>query len=160
MKAKAFLVTLFSLCFALSTSAQQKTEVTISLNEQFFDSLIDAIYQNSPPPEFQLSSGQPQRTDQTSGNAFASKTSAACSSVTLLRENRSVRTASDFATARSTRRSHLQVITARRLSAVSTLADRPTRPLISNSTRRHKSCLGALRSTTSISTARPVLAAQ
>jgi hypothetical protein len=93
MKAKAFLVTLFSLCFALSTSAQQKTEVTISLNEQFFDSLIDAIYQNSPPPEFQLSSGQPQRTDQTSGNAFASKTSAACSSVTLLRENRSVRTA-------------------------------------------------------------------
>jgi len=93
MKAKAFFVTLFSLCFALSASAQQKTEVTISLNEQFFDSLIDAIYQNSPAPEFQLSSDQAQRTKQTAGNSFTSKSSADCASVTLLRENRSVRTA-------------------------------------------------------------------
>jgi hypothetical protein len=33
----------------------QKTEVTIGLSEQFFDTLLDAVFQNGGPPEFALS---------------------------------------------------------------------------------------------------------
>ncbi len=32
----------------------QKAEITISLNEQFFDALLDGIYLNAAPPEFPL----------------------------------------------------------------------------------------------------------
>jgi hypothetical protein len=39
----------------LVASAQAQTaEVTIQLNEQFFDALLDAIFKNSNPPEFPL----------------------------------------------------------------------------------------------------------
>ena len=92
MTSRAIFILIATLALSLSISAQQKSEVTISLNEQFFDSLIDAIYQNSPPPEFQLSSTAGSRPAGTV-NSFAPSTGAACSSVTLLRENKSVRTA-------------------------------------------------------------------
>ncbi len=37
----------------------QRPEVTISLNEAFFDSLLDAVFQNSSPFEFPIASNQP-----------------------------------------------------------------------------------------------------
>lgn len=109
---------LLFLFLALAINAQ-KTEITISLNEQFFDALLDAIYQNSPPPEFQLSrleSGKSYafRRDFT-GKSYAftrdfndkniqpditskgsTLTPSPCGSVTLLRENKSMRTAVRF----------------------------------------------------------------
>ena len=91
MKVRACLVIAAVLLFAVAVTAQRRSEVTISLNEQFFDALIDAIYQNSPPPEFQLSE-VPSRTEATV-NSFAPRSGSGCASVTLLRENRSVRTA-------------------------------------------------------------------
>lgn len=39
----------------VSSAQAQQAEVTIQLNEQFFDALLDAIFKNSNPPEFPLS---------------------------------------------------------------------------------------------------------
>ena len=48
----------------LITSAQAQTaEVTIQLNEQFFDALLDADFKNSNPPEFPISSNNPKSED-------------------------------------------------------------------------------------------------
>ncbi len=44
------LAVLFSVSFARAQSA----EVTIQLNEQFFDAMLDSIFKNSEPPEFPL----------------------------------------------------------------------------------------------------------
>jgi hypothetical protein len=85
----SFLIILFT---ALSASAQ-KTEITISLSEQFFDALIDAIYQNSPPPVFQLSHNSSAMPPLIS--SFA-ETNECAGTITLLRENRSLRTAVRF----------------------------------------------------------------
>src|SRR3982750_3534716 len=35
-------------------AAAQSSEVTIILNEQFFDGLLDAAFQNAAPPQFSL----------------------------------------------------------------------------------------------------------
>ena len=81
---------------ALTVSATaQKTEITIGLNEQFFDALLDAIYQNSPPPQFDLSSVRGSAGTSSMSNAFAERPPA-CGSVTLLRENKATRTAVRF----------------------------------------------------------------
>ncbi len=49
---------IFSLIFAVlmfvSLTNAQTAEVTVSLNEQFFDSLLDAIFKNFDAPEFPL----------------------------------------------------------------------------------------------------------
>ena len=95
MKARNFLaILLIAVATAMNANAQ-KTEITISLNEQFFDSLVDSIYQNSPPPEFKLSSNESRSRSATIANSFAPTTT--CSdSITLLRENKSMRTAVRF----------------------------------------------------------------
>lgn len=51
----AFLFVIFS-CFAL-TAAAQRTEVTLTVNEQFFDALIDATFKNFDPPAFPIGGG-------------------------------------------------------------------------------------------------------
>src|SRR5215813_9665660 len=64
------LLILTLLAFVSVTAANaQKTEITISLNEQFFDALLDAIYQNSPPPEFQLSRSNSEPADRMSSTS-------------------------------------------------------------------------------------------
>lgn len=93
MKVRAALLISTLLTFAVGASAQRTTEITISLNEQFFDSLIDAIYQNSPAPEFQLSQNDRPNPAGVMSTSFADTSGDKCASVTLLRENRSVRTA-------------------------------------------------------------------
>lgn len=85
--------------FLLSAASAQKTEVTISLGEQFFDTLLDAIYQNSAPIEFSIASNpadnNPQRSPKVS--AFVPANRAACrEAIQLLRENNGVRTAVRF----------------------------------------------------------------
>jgi hypothetical protein len=92
MRSQSPLVFALVLLCTIGSFAQQRTEVTISLNEQFFDSLIDAIFQNSPAPQFPLS----QMTSGSTGSvatAFAAKSTVDCpGTVTLLRENKSVKT--------------------------------------------------------------------
>src|ERR1044071_915718 len=100
MKANRIIAAIVAVFLSVSAATAQKTEITISLNEQFFDALLDAIYQNSPPPEFQLSSLAPSKNyafmrDPSSAGfqaGFTPKgvtlTGAACGSVTLLRENK------------------------------------------------------------------------
>ena len=74
----------------------QRPEVSISLNEAFFDSLLDAIYQNSPPIEFSIASNNAgPKAEASAGLGFAP--SGACKEVIqLLRENNGVRTAVRF----------------------------------------------------------------
>jgi hypothetical protein len=86
----SFLIILIT---AASASAQ-KTEITISLSEQFFDALIDAIYQNSPPPVFQLSQSKPAASPMVT--SFAASSNECAGTITLLRENKSMRTAVRF----------------------------------------------------------------
>jgi hypothetical protein len=52
---KKFLSLFFSVLFFVSLANAQTAEVTVSLNEQFFETLLDAIFKNFNAPEFLLS---------------------------------------------------------------------------------------------------------
>jgi len=87
-----FLILMFAASSTLSFG-QQRSEVTISLNESFFDSLIDAIFRNSPAPEFPLSKVRNVDSRHTAVNAFVGSSMLPCAdSITLLRENKSTKT--------------------------------------------------------------------
>src|SRR6184192_1644031 len=45
---------LFLLFFAIDAQSAQKAEVTVSLNEAFFDALLDSVFTNLAPPEFSI----------------------------------------------------------------------------------------------------------
>lgn len=91
-------ITLFVFLLLCSAAAfgQQRAEITITLNEQFFDSLLDAIYQNAAPPEFAIGQeNTSQRPAAIISNSFASRP--VCSeTIKLVRENAGVRTAVRF----------------------------------------------------------------
>jgi hypothetical protein len=73
----------------------QKTEITISFSEQFFDALLDAVFQHAPPPEFSLASNYPVRAESATRNSFAA--SAECNeSIKILRQSNGVRTGVRF----------------------------------------------------------------
>ena len=94
------LQTIISAAFLLSvlavSSFAQRASVTVTLNEQFFDALLDAAYQNAAPPEFSLSSTGPKSASQIVPAAFDSKAEACNESITVLRENKNVRTGVRF----------------------------------------------------------------
>ncbi|MEK7855254.1 MAG: hypothetical protein AAB288_04120, partial [Acidobacteriota bacterium] len=52
MKYQRILSTCIAAFLFCSVASAQKPEVTISLNETFFDSLLDAVFQNAAPIEF------------------------------------------------------------------------------------------------------------
>src|SRR6476661_3043469 len=85
--------------FAASANAQ-RTEITISFSEQFFDTLLDAIYLNGGPPEFALSQNIWAEAAPKAGSGFreefAPRQSACTESIKLLREMNGVRTAVRF----------------------------------------------------------------
>ncbi len=97
--ASALMVFLF-----VSAATAQKAEVTISLNEPFFDALLDSVFQNYDAPEFSIA--QAGSLENVTNSAFslfgfggpsAESKSAYCSeSVKILRENNGVRTAVRF----------------------------------------------------------------
>ncbi len=64
-----------------SSANAQKAEVTISLNEAFFDALLDSVFKNFDPPEFSI---------------VENKTSGCNESIKILREMNGVRTAIRF----------------------------------------------------------------
>ena len=103
------------LLISVSLASAQKAEVTVSLNEAFFDALLDSIYQNFDPPQFSIAGnennlgdgesqrakpagfvptafaeGSPARTNK-SGNLVACD-----ESIKILREGNGVRTAVRF----------------------------------------------------------------
>ncbi|MGQ0543424.1 MAG: hypothetical protein ACT4O9_16525 [Blastocatellia bacterium] len=63
MKLMKFSVLFFSIFFAAVSSNAQKTEITVSLNEQFFDTVIDALFQGGEPPEFSIAKKDFNRRD-------------------------------------------------------------------------------------------------
>jgi len=57
---KKFFNLLIILCLSATFAKAQQAEVTIQLNEQFFDALLDALFKNTNPPEFPLSLQSPK----------------------------------------------------------------------------------------------------
>ncbi len=51
---KKLLGSILGILSLVSFVSAQKAEVTISLNEAFFDSLLDSVFQNFEPPEFSM----------------------------------------------------------------------------------------------------------
>ena len=95
------------LTFAISSTVQAKrTEVTILLSEQFFDTVIDAMFLHSQSPKFSIAAGtssfsSPLRSDAIfraiSHTAEDHNTASRCDeSIRLLRETGGVRTAVRF----------------------------------------------------------------
>lgn len=77
-----FLIVIALLLFFASSVSAQRAEVTVSLNEAFFDALLDSMYQNFEPPQFPISNS--------GGSASCSET------VKILREGSGARTAVRF----------------------------------------------------------------
>ncbi|HEX2641306.1 MAG TPA: hypothetical protein VHL50_12060, partial [Pyrinomonadaceae bacterium] len=63
---------ILSILLLVSSIPAQQAEVTIQLNEQFFDALLDAIFKNSNPPEFPLSENSPKSRGRNSNSVFVS----------------------------------------------------------------------------------------
>ena len=94
-----------SLVIFVQFASAQKTEISITFGEQFFEALLDAVFQHSAPPQFALSSserhdgfGSPAPTDSPGtgiGSALAAQ-DVCDQSITLLREGDGVRTAVRF----------------------------------------------------------------
>jgi len=94
---------MLSIWLFASAGAAQKTEITISFSEQFFDALLDAVFQYAPPPEFILTKNTSSSSSRTAaaGNSFAS-TPECNESVKLLRETNGKRTSVRFREGRIT----------------------------------------------------------
>ena len=98
----------FALLLMVSLAKAQTAEVAVSLNEQFFDTLLDAIFKNFNPPEFPIAQKDSRfqipdsrllavnyRTEQKSG--IWNLESGICNeSIRLLREIDGVKTAVRF----------------------------------------------------------------
>ncbi len=65
---------ILSVLLLASLANAQQAEVTIQLNEQFFDALLDAIFKNSNPPEFPLSENNPKSQSSNSKSLVSSFT--------------------------------------------------------------------------------------
>ena len=55
---KKFLSFVFAFCLFVSFAKAQTAEVSMQLNEQFFDALLDALFQNGGSPEFPISQNE------------------------------------------------------------------------------------------------------
>jgi hypothetical protein len=97
---KRVLALAFSFIALVSTARAQQAEVIITLNEQFFDALLDAIFKNTTPPEFPISKNSGQRSavsGQPVVSSFGGERRAVCNDVIRLkRENEGVRTSVRF----------------------------------------------------------------
>ncbi len=67
---KYFFAIFFSLFLFVSTSTAQRAEITIGLNEAFFDALLDSTFQNFDPPEFSIAKNDNYRIDQSKQLGF------------------------------------------------------------------------------------------
>ncbi len=106
---KRVLSLVFAVLIGASFAGAQTAEVTVSLNEQFFDALLDAIFKNFDAPEFPLAGkSRESRVESRESGVLSfdereaairnrkSKTRNCHESVRLLREVSDVRTAVRF----------------------------------------------------------------
>jgi hypothetical protein len=97
---RKILCAFLAIFFLFSFARAQKAEITVTLNEQFFDALLDAIYQNGGLPDIPLAENKNaprQNLPLATASAFADNNAAVCNnSLKLLRESNSVRTAVRF----------------------------------------------------------------
>lgn len=106
-----FPIVAFAFVCLFSNANAQRAEITISLNEQFFDTFLDALYQHSSPPEFPLSQIDLNRRDAETPRreiaatrpgsilpaSYSVNSSQTCNeSIKMLREMNGVRTAVRF----------------------------------------------------------------
>jgi hypothetical protein len=92
-------ITVFVL--AAASASAQKASVTLSLDEKFFDTLLDSVFQNFDPPEFAVAENSRPSHSVTSnlpgrGNSFAEGTTTCSQTIKILREMSGVRTAVKF----------------------------------------------------------------
>jgi hypothetical protein len=84
---------------ASSVASAQKASVTISLDEAFFDALLNSVFHNFGPPEIAIAqqNDRPISSGNSLGSSFAERPDAACSqTIKILREMNGVRTAVRF----------------------------------------------------------------
>ena len=106
---KKVLSLMFAILMCASLAKAQTAEVSVALNEQFFDTLLDAIFKNFNAPEFPLAQNSPEskvQSPKSSVLSFSDDTSlianrqspiANCNeSIRLLREIDGVRTGVRF----------------------------------------------------------------
>ena len=68
------LAPMLAVLFFLSASNAQKPELAISLNEPFFDALLDSVFKNFDPPEFSIARNELKRGDaETQSNSMDAK---------------------------------------------------------------------------------------
>ncbi len=108
MKYKQIFASLLCTIVLCSAASAQKAEITINLNEAFFDALLEAVFQNFDPLEFPISGIVTDRRDLRTGFQQASfiagnhtipprpAAAPACDSIKILREMNGVRTAVRF----------------------------------------------------------------
>ncbi|MGB7210302.1 MAG: hypothetical protein WBD27_16730 [Pyrinomonadaceae bacterium] len=81
--------------FIVTGASAQKPELTITLNEQFFDALLDSVFKNFDAPEFSIAASSDKAKRPVNYSAFSS-TSICKETIQLLRENNGVRTTVRF----------------------------------------------------------------
>jgi len=92
---KKFLGAFLAIFLLITIVPAQKTEITITLNEQFFDVLLDAIYQNGGMPDIPLA--QNSKREEVITAMYSPGEKNVCSdAIKILRESNSVRTAVRF----------------------------------------------------------------
>lgn len=96
-------VLFFSICICFSNASAQKTQITINFGEQFFDALLDAVFQYAAPPEFSLAKAEGPTAKRNAALTSAFLSAATCNeSIKLLRENSGKRTSVRFREGRIT----------------------------------------------------------
>jgi hypothetical protein len=94
---RSFIALFAVVLFVGSAAAQQKAEVTISLNEAFFDSALEALFQSGAPLEFSIAENRTERAEPRIVNASFSGVGKECSeTIKIQREINGVRTAVRF----------------------------------------------------------------
>lgn len=102
MSSKKILSLIFSVLMSVSWAQAQNAEVTVSLNEQFFDKLLDAIFTNLKQPEFALAKNENlPRAEKTSlisalNGKYASANYFCDEKIILLRQDGDTKTGAQF----------------------------------------------------------------
>ncbi len=81
--------------FIVTGASAQKPELTITLNEPFFDALLDSVFKNFDAPEFSIAASSDKVKRPANSSAFISDETCK-ETIQLLRENNGVRTTVRF----------------------------------------------------------------
>ena len=95
--ASSFIALFAVLMLATASFGQQKAEVTISLNEAFFDSALEALFQSGTPLEFSIAENRPENLEpRFVKSSFLTNENECSETIKIQREINGVRTAVRF----------------------------------------------------------------